>query len=31
MAEDTLPSGREQRWLNVVLGKKNRSCKRWEG
>ena len=25
MAEDALPSGREQKWLNVVLGKKNRS------
>lgn len=22
VAEDSLPSGREQKWLNVVLGKK---------
>ena len=27
VAEDSLPSAREQRWLNVVLGKKV-SCKR---
>ena len=27
VAEDALPSGREQKWLNVVLGKKV-SCKR---
>ena len=25
VAEDVLPSGREQKWLIVVLGKKNRS------
>lgn len=27
VAEDALPSGREQKWLNVMLGKKV-SCKR---